>query len=282
MFRIRKYDPYLDMFTVEVGDETCILNYCKMMELHRTLRVNLTKAERRMVPPIIYQFDELIRSPLNPWTVGAVLESGLPPANKKLIYNKGVKIYRSSNYADYGDVLYRLENTHFTGKQYLKRAYWIDAELLMDNISPDKITREQEIIIDDYQRYTLSFWQSKLKENYESSTLEKVIKLETIVSNFLDEQDGVSTQEKRPQRKLSFTKTGKLTKSSLDHCEPLSDDLATLGEEEKPQMNWRIRKKGWYEVEDVRKSLEKGELYFYTEDEIQKMRELNDKMYGEV
>ena len=45
---------------------------------------------------------------------------------------------------------------------------------------------------------------------------------------------------------------------------------------------FRIRKKGLYELEDVRKSLEKGELYFYTEDEIQKMRDLNDKMYGEA
>jgi hypothetical protein len=270
------------MFTIEVGDEVCLLTYCRMMELHRTLRANLTKAERKMLPPLNLQFDDLLRSPLNPWTVGAVIEVGLPPATKTLIYNKGVQIYRYSNYAEYGDVLYRLETRHFSGKQYLKRTYWIDAELLMDNISPDKITKEQEAIIEDYQKYTISFWTSKLKENSDSTTLDKVIKLETIVENFLDDLDGVDVPVKKKSRKISLTKTGKLTKSSLDHCEPLSDDLATFGEEEKPQMNWRIRKKGFYEVEEVRKSLEKGELYFYTEEEIQKMRDLNDKMYGEA
>lgn len=281
MFRIRNFDPYLDMFTVEIGDDNCLLNYSKMMELHKTLRANLTKAEKKMIPPVNITFKDLLRSPLNPWTVGNVLENGFPLTNKTAIYNKGVTIYRFNIYAEYGEVLYQIVNVHSNGEQQLKMTYTIDPELLMDNISPDKITKEQEIIIDDYQRYTLKFWGKKLKDNYESTTLAKVSKIETIVENFLDDLDGVKHVEKSKE-KISLTKTGKLTKASFKSCEPLSDDLATLGEEEKPQMNWRIRKKGWYEVEDVRKSLEKGELFFYTEEEIQKMRDLNDKMYGEV
>lgn len=282
MFRIRNFDPSLDMFTVEIGDDNCLLTYSKMMELHKTLRANLTKAEKKMIPPLNITFKDLLRSPINPWTVGNVLENGFPVNNKTLIYNKGAKIYRFNIYAEYGEVLYQIVNVHSNGDQKLKMTYTIDPELLMDTVSPDKITKEQEIIIDDYQRYTLKFWNKKLKDNYESTTLEKVSKIETIVENFLDDLDGVEVPVKKKPKKITLTKTGKLTKSSLDHCEPLSDDLATFGGEEKPQMNWRIRKKGWYEVEDVRKSLEKGELFFYTEDEIQKMRDLNEKMYGEV
>jgi len=282
MFRIRNFDPYLDMFTVEVGDDNCLLTYSKMMELHKTLRANLTKAERKMIPPMNITFKDLLKSPLNPWSVGNVLENGFPVKNKVAIYQKDVKIYRFNIYAEYGEVLYQIVNVHSNGEQQIKMTYTIDPELLMDTVSPDKITKEQEIIIDDYQRYTLKFWNKKLKDNYESSTLEKVSKIETIVENFLDDLDGIKHIEKPKKEKITLTKSGKLTKGTIEFCEPLSDDLATLGEEEKPQMTWRIRKKGFYEVEEVRKSLEKGELYFYTEEEIQKMRDLNEKMYGEA
>lgn len=283
MFRIRNFDPYLDVFTVEIGDDNCLLTYSKMMELHKTLRANLTKAEKKMIPPLNITFKDLLRSPINPWTVGNVLENGFPFTNKTVIYQKGVTIYRFNIYAEYGEVLYQIVNVHSNGEQQLKMTYTIDPELLMDTVSPDKITKEQEIIIDDYQRYTLKFWNKKLKDNYESSTLEKVSKIETIVENFLDDLDGVKPKNPvEKSKKVTLTKTGKLTKGTIEFCEPLSDDLATFGKEEKPQMNWRIRKKGFYELEDVRKSLEKGELYFYTEEEIQKMRDLNDKMYGEA
>lgn len=280
-FRIRKFDPSLDMFTVEIGDKNCLLTYTNMVKLNKTLRQNLTKKEKRFIPAFDYMFKNVLESDLNPWTIGTIDDYGVSVKNVVLIYNKDVKIWRVNTYAETGDIVYRMQKDHFDGVNYVKMTYMIDPETLIDQCAPDRITNEQDLIINDYQKFYLGFWSKKLKDNYESETLNKVLKIENLVDCFLDDLDGVKPEREPKEPKVKLTKSGKLTKATIELCKPLTDDLATLGAEPQERQTWRVRK-NLCTLEEVQESFIKGELVFYTEEEILKMRELNDKMYPEL